>query len=71
MRWTRPSRRSEPWGAWPAEHEDEAAVSLLRANTYTGWPSGAADFVTELEHCLGRRLISQPAGRKKKMVENT
>lgn len=57
------------WGAWLAGEEDEVAVNLLRANTYTGWPSGGADFTADLERRLGRRLVRQPAGRKKKVGE--
>jgi len=57
------------WGAWLLELEDEEALAHLRANTYTGWPTGTPEFIEELETRLGRRLLRQPAGRKKKQKE--
>lgn len=59
------------WGAWLTDAEDASAVTTLRANTCTGWPSGSPDFIAQLETQLGRRLRRQPAGRKKKSAGNT
>jgi putative transposase len=55
-----------PWGAWLTDEDDELALKQLRANTYTGWPTGSSEFVARLEAQLGRRLMRQPAGRKPK-----
>ena len=38
------------------------ALSELRANTYTGWPTGSLEFIALLEAQLGRRS-SRPTGR--------
>jgi hypothetical protein len=43
----------------------------LRANTYTGWPTGSPEFIAQLEAQLGRCLVRQTAGRKKKFDVNT
>jgi len=61
----------ERWGAWVTEADDEQAYVPLRANTYTGWPTGSAEFIAQLECQLGRRLQRQPAGRKPKPGGNT
>ncbi len=58
------------WGAWLMEAEDELALSELRANTYTGWPTGTPEFIAQLEARLGRRSSRQPAGRKAKEEGN-
>lgn len=60
------------WGTWLSETtlEDELAYEMLRANTYTGWPTGAADFTAQLEAQSGRCLQRQPAGRKKRQEGN-
>ncbi len=60
-----------PWGAWLMEQEDDLALTALRANTYTGWPTGSPEFIARLEAQLGRRLVRQPAGRKPKKEINT
>jgi putative transposase len=60
-----------PWGAWLTDEDDELALKQLRANTYTGWPTGSSEFVARLEAQLGRRLMRQPAGRKPKNGGNT
>lgn len=52
--------------AWLLEMEDDEVFARLRANTYTGWPTGSPEFVAQLEARLGRRLTRLPAGRKKK-----
>jgi hypothetical protein len=54
------------WGAWLTETGDAVAIATLRANTYTGWPTGSDTFIARLEAQLGRRLSRQPAGRKKR-----
>jgi len=59
------------WGAWLLEQADADVVARLRANTYTGWPTGSPEFIAQLEIGLGRRLQRQSAGRKKKVVGNT
>jgi len=59
------------WGAWLTEADDDLLLAQLRANTYTGWPTGAPDFVATLEAQLGRRLVRQPAGRKPKQTDQT
>jgi len=59
------------WGAWLLGPEVEEDVQRLRANTTTGWPTGAPAFVTALETRLDRRLTRQPAGRKAKAVDST
>ena len=41
-------------------------IELLRANTHTGRPLGAADFVKGLEHTLHRSLAPQKGGRPRK-----
>jgi putative transposase len=56
----------EAWGAWLLELEDEEALARLRANTYTGWPTGSPEFIEQLEIRLARCLHRRPAGRKKK-----
>jgi len=61
----------ESWGAWLSEVEDETALTQLRTNTYTGWPTGSPEFIAKLEAQLGRRLTRQPGGRKSKQEENT
>lgn len=59
------------WGAWLTEATDDMAVAMLRANTYTGWPTGSDAFIGQLEIQLGRRLSRKPAGRTKRQDENT
>ena len=59
------------WGAWFTAAEEETAVTTLRANTYTGWPTGSPEFVAQLEAQLGRRVSRQPGGRKRKDAGNT
>ncbi len=54
------------WGAWLTEGEDDLALTELRVNTYTGWPTGTPEFIANLEAQLGRRLLRQTAGRKPK-----
>jgi len=60
----------ESWGAWLSEVEDETALTQLRTNTYTGWPTGSPEFIAKLEAQLGRRLTRQPGGRKSKQEGN-
>jgi len=60
-----------PWGAWLRGADDERAIMQLRANTYTGWPTGSPEFIATLETQLGRFLMRQAAGRKKKLAINT
>ena len=52
------------WGVWLASGLDEADEKLLRANTYTGRPTGGESFVAKLEHLLGRLLRPEKRGRK-------
>ena len=52
------------WGAWLASGLAEADGNLLRANTYTGRPTGGEDFVAKLEQFLGRLLRPRKRGRK-------
>ncbi|MHB9027103.1 MAG: transposase [Armatimonadota bacterium] len=54
------------WSAWVNGSEDDEIVKLLRANTNTGWPTGAVGFVEELEQRLDRRLSRLSPGRKPK-----
>ena len=58
------------WGAWLTEATDDMAA-MLRANTYTGWPTGSDAFMGQLAIQRGRRLSRQPTGRKKRQDENT
>ena len=60
------------WGAWlrAVSLDDEVAFATIRANTSTGWPTGATEFITQLESQLGRCLSRQPAGRKKRQEVN-
>ena len=52
------------WDGWLASGLDEAEEKLLRANTYTGRPTGGENFVAKLEHLLGRLLRPEKRGRK-------
>ena len=54
------------WSAPLAGAKDERMVWALRRNTNTGWPTGAPDFVANLEARLGRTLTRRRAGRKPK-----
>jgi len=58
-----------PWGAWLLDADDDVALTHLRANTYTGWPTGSPEFLARLESQLGRCLVRRSAGRKRKGVE--
>ena len=58
------------WGDWLSETDDELESMQLRSNTYTGWPTGSAEFVAKLEAQLGRCLVRQVAGRKPKPIIN-
>ena len=59
------------WGAWLSEADDELASLQLRANTCTGWPTGSTEFIAKLEADLGRCLVRQAPGRKRKVSVNT
>jgi hypothetical protein len=54
------------WDAWLSAGLDNDTVMEIRRNTSTGWPTGSEEFVKGLETIVGRRLIRQPACRKRK-----
>jgi hypothetical protein len=47
------------------------AEHLLRANTYSGRPSGSAGFIESAERTLARRLTPSIGGRPRKAEEET
>jgi putative transposase len=60
----------EDWSAWLAvpnlrEHDD-----LIRQHTESGYPCGSDEFITQLEHKLGRPIRPQKSGRKPKEPEH-
>jgi hypothetical protein len=52
------------WGAWLESGLAEADEKLLRANTYTGRPTGGEDFVARLGQFLGRLLRPKTLGKE-------
>jgi hypothetical protein len=54
------------WGAFLSEAGNEDGIMLLKRHERTGRPLGSQRFVVGLEKSLGRRLLRQPPGPKRK-----
>jgi len=54
------------WGAFLSEAVNEDRILLLKRHERTGRPLGSQRFVVGLEKSLGRRLLRQPPGPKRR-----
>jgi len=54
------------WSAWLAERDVQSELNFIRNRTRTGRPCGDDDFARTMEKKLGRILLPQKAGRKKR-----
>jgi len=59
-------REIPDWSAWLAEQEPHKDLSFIRSRTRTGRPCANDDFTRNMEKELGRQLLPQRVGRKKK-----
>ena len=54
------------WEEYLMEEVNEEMVDRIRANSKTGRPAGAGEFISKIEKKTGRSLIAKPHGRPKK-----
>jgi putative transposase len=57
------------WNAWLKERQSEKELNFIRRRTHSGRPCADDDFIRKLEIQLGRKLLPEKTGRKKKETE--